>query len=127
MLPKRKLRKKEIEEKIALFKLILQLEADRRIALLKHLNEAAVNHISDCVFQALNDNLLISEAGKKKLRKIIVPRKERYFYLSKYRNNLGKRQRVLIQEGKGVGAIIGFALPFLSSLLTSIVNDKKRK
>ena len=120
------LNKKEIQDKIDLFELILHLQAEKKLNLIKHLNTAAINHISDCIFQALNDNLLINESEKKKLRRIVLPQKTRYFYLSKFRNNPQRRQKLLIQEGKGVGAIVAFAIPFLTSLLSAVNSNKKK-
>jgi len=75
---------------------------------------------------SLCSNVLFSKIGgklslkkKNKIREITLPKRNKYLILANKNASSGLKKKILIQEGKGIGALISLAIPLISSLVSA--------
>ena len=84
-----------------------------RKRLISESNPSFIYCISDCVHNVLNGNVQISKALKKRLGK----NKKVFRDLTKSKNNIVKKRKLILQHGNGL-----FLLPLLAAALPTIIS-----
>jgi hypothetical protein len=94
-----------------------RLKPQERIATIPYLNDNGINSIGECVHNLIN--VKHKRGGKIcKLKAKLQPHKKKLRYLSKLTNNIGKKRKLLQQNGGSVIAlIVAAAIPLISAVI----------
>ena len=103
-----------------LVKLMKKLRCDEREKLMSHLNDNAINVLSECVYNIICDNPKIDCKKKSSLRKKLSPHKHNLRIIGNKALSIKRRRKALSQEGGMLGTILATAIPLLTSLITGL-------
>lgn len=62
--------------------------------------------------------LKLSKSKIEKIKKLTEPNRKSFLALANKNTNLKRKKKIISQHGKGIGALIGLALPLISSLIS---------
>jgi hypothetical protein len=117
-------RKSNVKYHIQLMRIITRSKPGDRATILKHLNDKGVHFICEVIHNIINGNLHLSKKQRGLIRRGLMSEKECYRYLSKKKNNLYKKRKLIEQHGEGIGLLLARALPYAVQLIESLFKKK---
>jgi hypothetical protein len=118
-------KKCNIKYHIQLLKLITKSKPDDKAVILTHLNDKGIHFICEVIHNIINSKLHLSKKQRSKIREGLMSRKTCYRFLSKKKNNINKKRKIIKQNGAGIGLLLSAALPFAIQLLSPILTRNK--
>ena len=103
--------------KYTLLKVLRNSKPEIRVQLIEFLNDDAINILSEALYNVLFVDIGLSPENKKKLREEYSKREKVLRRASKKSNNIKTRKKLLVQNGAGLGTILGLAASVLSNLV----------
>ena len=103
--------------KYTLLKVLRNLKPEIRVQLIQFLNDDAINILSEALYNVLFVDIGLSPENKKKLKEEYSKWEKILRRASKKSNNIKTRKKLLVQNGAGLGAILGLAASILSNLI----------
>ena len=104
--------------RLEFLKALKGIDNKNRPIILKHLNDAGIDLICECISNILFRNHGFNKHQKLKLIKTLKGREKKMATLARRANSHNKRRNLLIQHGGNpIAAILSVALPFLTNLL----------
>ena len=103
--------------KYTLLKVLRNSKPEIRVQLIEFLNDDAINILSEALYNVLFVDIGLSPENKKKLREEYSKWEKVLRRASKKSNNIKTRKKLLVQNGAGLGAILGLAASILSNLI----------
>jgi hypothetical protein len=116
-----------IKYHIQLLKLINKSKLPDREIILNHLNDRGIHFICEIIHNIINNKLPLTKKQEIQIRKKLINKKKCYRYLSKKKNNLAKKRKIINQNGAGIGLLLSTALPFAIQLLTPLLKKILKK
>lgn len=115
-------RKSEHADNVFLLTLIKKLKPEDRGKLINHLNNEAIELLTDSVHHIINVDIGLSSAKRNNLKKKLSPSKKNFYKIADRSIPIQKRRQALVQEGEGLGLILSAAIPLISNLISGLVN-----
>ena len=103
--------------KYTLIKVLRNSKPEIRVQLIQFLNDDAINILSEALYNVLFVDIGLSPENKKKLREEYSKWEKVLRSASKKSNNIKTRKKLLVQNGGGLGTILGLAASILSNLV----------
>ena len=103
--------------KYTLLKVLRNSKPEIRVQLIEFLNDDAINILSEALYNVLFVDIGLSPENKKKLREEYSKWEKVLRRASKKSNNIKTRKKLLVQNGAGLGTILGLAASILSNLV----------
>lgn len=103
--------------KYTLVKVLRNSKPEIRVQLIQFLNDDAINILSEALYNVLFVDIGLSPENKKKLREEYSKWEKVLRRASKKSNNIKTRKNLLVQNGGGLGTILGIAASILSNLV----------
>ena len=103
--------------KYTLLKVLRNSKPEIRVQLIQFLNDDAINILSEALYNVLFVDIGLSPENKKKLKEEYSKWEKILRRASKKSNNIKTRKKLLVQNGAGLGAILGLAASILSNLI----------
>ena len=103
--------------KYTLIKVLRNSKPEIRVQLIQFLNDDAINILSEALYNVLFVDIGLSPENKNKLREEYSKWEKVVWRASKKSNNIKTRKKLLVQNGDGLGTILGLAASILSNLV----------
>ncbi len=108
------------KDKALLISALKKLSNNELSHIIKHIDSAGIEHISECVFNTIYTDLKLSKRKKQKIKAKFNNETSRknIGIITNKRNNIIKKRAALLQEGEGLGLILSAIAPLITSLFT---------
>ena len=103
--------------KHALIATLKSCKPDTRVHLIRFLNDDGIKLLSESVYNVIFNDLSLTKAEKKKLRKLYKDKEKVFSTIGKKNNSIKRRRALLIQHGGSLGTLLSTAANSLSSLI----------
>lgn len=104
--------------KLELLQIVQHCKSSHRPHLFKFLDDKSINTLSEVIQNVLFHDLNLSKKQKRMLFKKYGGQRKQLKLLTNKSNSTAKKKKILTQVGGSLGAILGIALPILTSLFT---------
>ena len=103
--------------KYALLKVLKSQTPEIRVEIIQYLNDSGINVLSEAIYNTLFNPNRLSRKHIKMLKSQYLDQEKSLRKASKKSNNIKTRKKAIVQNGKGIGALLGVAASLLSSLI----------
>lgn len=109
--------------KHALITTLKSCKPETRVHIIKFLNEKGIKLLSESVYNVIFNDLSLSKAEKRKLRKFYKDKEHIFRSISKKSNSIKRRRSLLIQHGGSLGNLLSVAQNLLSAIIFGHQNN----
>ena len=103
--------------KYALINSLKSCNPETRVHIISFLNDKGIEALSESVYNTIFNDLCLSKAEKKKLRKSYKEKEKIFQAIGKKNNSIKRRRTLLIQHGGSLGLLLSIAANLLSGLI----------
>jgi hypothetical protein len=106
-------------KKIQFYQSLNKLKPTELKHIISHLNDDGINSICECVYNIIYTDLKFSKQKKKLLKRHITNNccMKNIKIITNSKDNISKKRKALLQEGKGIGFILSSLIPILTKIL----------
>lgn len=108
--------KKRLKKYVQLLTILKKLKASCRGEIISHLGEDAVNFLSECISQTIDQTSFLNNRQQNKIKKLFKDSKNDIRALANPTLSQTKKKKYLTKHGAGIGTILATVLPFIASL-----------
>lgn len=116
---------RKLARNIPLFNKIRRTKKKDYSKLFSSLTPTQIHAVCECLYNTLHTNLGIPAKKASSLKKTLLKNKEAYLYLSRKKNPISNKRRLLVQHGTGIGLILSAMIPIISGIVSLFRKKKK--